>query len=159
MSQLRGYVFQWFVSPESRSCIRPTKRQRKLRWLRIQGIQRLNIYLLIEPTLMKIVPGTTHGFATRPNLDIPEIKEAYQKAFEQTVEWFNKTLVVWKIVYLVGNGVEFFLWNITFLESSLPQFCRLLNKYCASLHTSVHKTFLRLEWNRLSTLRRSFMPF
>jgi carboxymethylenebutenolidase len=38
--------------------------------------------------------GTTHGFATRPNLDIPEIKEAYQKAFEQVVEWFDKTLVV-----------------------------------------------------------------
>ncbi|KAF9465780.1 dienelactone hydrolase endo-1,3,1,4-beta-D-glucanase [Collybia nuda] len=42
----------------------------------------------------KVYKGTTHGFATRPNLDIPEIKEAYQKAFEQTVDWFEKTLVI-----------------------------------------------------------------
>jgi carboxymethylenebutenolidase len=38
--------------------------------------------------------GTTHGFAARPNLDVPELKEAYQKAFEQVVGWFNKTLFV-----------------------------------------------------------------
>lgn len=38
--------------------------------------------------------GTTHGFACRPDLADPQIKEAYEKAFEQTVEWFVKTLVV-----------------------------------------------------------------
>ncbi|KAJ7634742.1 dienelactone hydrolase endo-1,3,1,4-beta-D-glucanase [Roridomyces roridus] len=38
--------------------------------------------------------GTTHGFASRPELKYPEIKEAFEKAFDQTVEWFNKTLVV-----------------------------------------------------------------
>ncbi|KAF9465781.1 hypothetical protein BDZ94DRAFT_1253152 [Collybia nuda] len=38
--------------------------------------------------------GTTHGFAIRPNLANPELKESYQKAFEQTVGWFNKTLVI-----------------------------------------------------------------
>jgi len=36
--------------------------------------------------------GTAHGFASRPNLELPEIKEAYEGAFEQTVEWFKKTL-------------------------------------------------------------------
>lgn len=38
--------------------------------------------------------GTAHGFATRPNLALSEIKEAYEGAFEQTVSWFNKTLIV-----------------------------------------------------------------
>jgi len=38
--------------------------------------------------------GTAHGFASRPNLNVPEVKLAYDGAFEQTVEWFNKTLAV-----------------------------------------------------------------
>ncbi|KAJ7512633.1 Alpha/Beta hydrolase protein [Mycena galericulata] len=38
--------------------------------------------------------GTTHGFASRPDLKYPEIKEAFEKALEQTVGWFNKTLLV-----------------------------------------------------------------
>lgn len=38
--------------------------------------------------------GTAHGFAARPNLDLPEIKEAFELAFEQTVQWFQKTLTV-----------------------------------------------------------------
>jgi len=38
--------------------------------------------------------GTVHGFAARPNLGIPEIKAAFEAAFEQTVEWFNKTLPI-----------------------------------------------------------------
>ncbi|KAF4623970.1 hypothetical protein D9613_002402 [Agrocybe pediades] len=42
----------------------------------------------------KIWKGTQHGFASRPNMSIPEIKEAFEGAFEQTVGWFNKTLVV-----------------------------------------------------------------
>lgn len=36
--------------------------------------------------------GTGHGFASRPNLELPEIKEAYEGALEQAVEWFKKTL-------------------------------------------------------------------
>jgi len=36
--------------------------------------------------------GTTHGFAARPNLKIPEIKAAYEGAFKQTVDWFSRTL-------------------------------------------------------------------
>jgi len=36
--------------------------------------------------------GTAHGFAARPNLGLPEIVEAYNGAFQQTIDWFNKTL-------------------------------------------------------------------
>ncbi|KAK0431542.1 dienelactone hydrolase endo-1,3,1,4-beta-D-glucanase [Desarmillaria tabescens] len=36
--------------------------------------------------------GTTHGFAARPNIDYPEVKEAYEGALQQTVDWFKKTL-------------------------------------------------------------------
>ncbi|KJA16308.1 hypothetical protein HYPSUDRAFT_71469 [Hypholoma sublateritium FD-334 SS-4] len=36
--------------------------------------------------------GTAHGFASRPNLELPETKEAFEGAFEQTVEWFKKTV-------------------------------------------------------------------
>ncbi|RDB27813.1 Hydrolase tropI [Hypsizygus marmoreus] len=36
--------------------------------------------------------GTAHGFASRPNLNLPEVKEAHEKAFEQVVGWFAKTL-------------------------------------------------------------------
>jgi hypothetical protein len=39
-------------------------------------------------------PGTAHGFAARPNLNVPEVKSAHEEAFEQTVEWFSKMLVV-----------------------------------------------------------------
>ncbi|KAF8069025.1 dienelactone hydrolase endo-1,3,1,4-beta-D-glucanase [Lyophyllum atratum] len=38
--------------------------------------------------------GTTHGFAARPNLNIPEVKEAHGKAFQQAVDWSAKTLLV-----------------------------------------------------------------
>ncbi|KAF5374137.1 hypothetical protein D9615_008880 [Tricholomella constricta] len=38
--------------------------------------------------------GTTHGFACRPDLAVKEMREAYEKAFEQTVRWFSKTLTV-----------------------------------------------------------------
>ncbi|TFK34078.1 dienelactone hydrolase endo-1,3,1,4-beta-D-glucanase [Crucibulum laeve] len=36
--------------------------------------------------------GTAHGFAARPNLAIPEVKQGYEKSFEQTVAWFQKFL-------------------------------------------------------------------
>ncbi|KAJ7600999.1 dienelactone hydrolase endo-1,3,1,4-beta-D-glucanase [Mycena floridula] len=36
--------------------------------------------------------GTTHGFAARPNLSYPEVKIAFEGAFEQSVNWFKKTL-------------------------------------------------------------------
>ncbi|KAF9049634.1 dienelactone hydrolase endo-1,3,1,4-beta-D-glucanase [Hymenopellis radicata] len=36
--------------------------------------------------------GTVHGFASRPNLEYPEVKEGFEGALRQTVEWFRKTL-------------------------------------------------------------------
>ncbi|KAJ7459830.1 hypothetical protein FB451DRAFT_1505339 [Mycena latifolia] len=38
--------------------------------------------------------GTAHGFAARPNFAYPDVKEGYEKAFQQAVDWFNKTLPV-----------------------------------------------------------------
>lgn len=38
--------------------------------------------------------GTAHGFAARPNLELPNIVEAYKKAMEQTATWFAKTLAL-----------------------------------------------------------------
>ncbi|KAJ3747293.1 dienelactone hydrolase endo-1-3,1,4-beta-D-glucanase [Lentinula detonsa] len=38
--------------------------------------------------------GTVHGFAARPNLAYPEVKAGYEGAFEQTIEWFQKTLPI-----------------------------------------------------------------
>jgi len=47
----------------------------------------------ITVSLQNVKPlGTAHGFAARPNLEVPEVKEAYEKAFQQTVDWFKKTL-------------------------------------------------------------------
>jgi len=47
----------------------------------------------ITVSLQNVKPlGTAHGFAARPNLEIPEVEEAYEKAFQQTVDWFKKTL-------------------------------------------------------------------
>ncbi|KZO96043.1 dienelactone hydrolase endo-1,3,1,4-beta-D-glucanase [Calocera viscosa TUFC12733] len=37
-------------------------------------------------------PGTMHGFAARPALDIPVVKEAFEKVTEQTWRWFEKYL-------------------------------------------------------------------
>lgn len=45
-----------------------------------------------EVILIHLVLGTTHGFAIRPNLGIPAIKEGFEKGFDQTVDWFKKTL-------------------------------------------------------------------
>jgi len=36
--------------------------------------------------------GTTHGWAARPNLKIPEIEEAFEAAMQQTLSWFSRTL-------------------------------------------------------------------
>ncbi|KAJ7175820.1 dienelactone hydrolase [Mycena filopes] len=33
-----------------------------------------------------------HGFAARPNLAYPEVKEGFEQAFKQAVHWFNKTI-------------------------------------------------------------------
>ncbi|KAG9013777.1 hypothetical protein FRB94_000757 [Tulasnella sp. JGI-2019a] len=36
--------------------------------------------------------GTTHGFALRPNLGIPQVKEGFEKSLDQITGWFEKTL-------------------------------------------------------------------
>ncbi|KAG6901755.1 hypothetical protein C0995_008230 [Termitomyces sp. Mi166 len=42
----------------------------------------------------KVYKGTLHGFAIRPDLTKPSVKEAYEATLADTVSWFNKTLVV-----------------------------------------------------------------
>ncbi|KAJ7644112.1 Alpha/Beta hydrolase protein [Roridomyces roridus] len=39
-----------------------------------------------------VYKGTTHGFASRPNLKYPEVKEGFEKAFNDSVAWFEKTI-------------------------------------------------------------------
>ncbi|KAJ7109695.1 Alpha/Beta hydrolase protein [Mycena crocata] len=41
---------------------------------------------------IKVYKGTAHGFGARPNFAYPEVKEGFEKAFEQGVVWFNKTI-------------------------------------------------------------------
>ncbi|OAX41747.1 dienelactone hydrolase endo-1-3,1,4-beta-D-glucanase [Rhizopogon vinicolor AM-OR11-026] len=36
--------------------------------------------------------GTVHGFACRPHLEFPDVKEAFEGSINQTVKWFEKTL-------------------------------------------------------------------
>jgi carboxymethylenebutenolidase len=64
------------------------------------------------PSELKTYKGTTHGerdwylmkrnhlltlflkgFAARPNMGIPEVKDAFQGAFDQTVDWFKLHLL------------------------------------------------------------------
>ncbi|KAJ7670241.1 dienelactone hydrolase endo-1-3,1,4-beta-D-glucanase [Mycena rosella] len=33
-----------------------------------------------------------HGFGARPNFAYPDVKEGFEKAFQQAVDWFNKTI-------------------------------------------------------------------
>ncbi|KAG9011628.1 hypothetical protein FRB95_014353 [Tulasnella sp. JGI-2019a] len=44
------------------------------------------------PTEWVTYPGTTHGFALRPNLGIPQVKEGFEKSLDQITGWFEKTL-------------------------------------------------------------------
>ncbi|EJD35047.1 dienelactone hydrolase endo-1,3,1,4-beta-D-glucanase [Auricularia subglabra TFB-10046 SS5] len=41
------------------------------------------------PHELIVYPGTTHGFAARPALQYPRVKEAFEKAFAKTVEFLN----------------------------------------------------------------------
>ncbi|KAF7288731.1 DLH domain-containing protein [Mycena indigotica] len=43
---------------------------------------------------IRVYPGTAHGFGARPALQYPEVKEAFEKAFQQAVDWFNRTIPV-----------------------------------------------------------------
>ena len=57
-----------------------------------KGAQSLALGISGLPEILII--GTAHGFASRPNLDLPEIKTAHKQALEQTIAWFQKTLIV-----------------------------------------------------------------
>ncbi|KAJ7250906.1 Alpha/Beta hydrolase protein [Mycena haematopus] len=39
-----------------------------------------------------VYKGCAHGFGARPNLTYPDVKEGFEKAFQQAVDWFNKTI-------------------------------------------------------------------
>ncbi|KAF8272182.1 hypothetical protein EI94DRAFT_1566829 [Lactarius quietus] len=45
-----------------------------------------------SPHPIRLYTGTAHGFAVRPNLEVPEVKAGYEGGLEQTVAWFKKTL-------------------------------------------------------------------
>jgi carboxymethylenebutenolidase len=57
-----------------------------------KGAQSLSLVILGLYEMLII--GTAHGFASRPNLELTEIKDAHEKALEQTIAWFQKTLIV-----------------------------------------------------------------
>ncbi|KAJ7134587.1 dienelactone hydrolase endo-1-3,1,4-beta-D-glucanase [Mycena epipterygia] len=40
----------------------------------------------------KVYKDTAHGFGARPNLAYPDVKEGFENAFQQAVDWFNKTI-------------------------------------------------------------------
>lgn len=52
----------------------------------------------------KVYKGTAHGFASRPNLELPEIKAAHEQALEQTIAWFQKTLILSEPVQEITEG-------------------------------------------------------
>ncbi|CAK5270616.1 unnamed protein product [Mycena citricolor] len=39
-------------------------------------------------------PGTAHGFAARPDFEYPDVKAGFEKALNDSVAWFEKTLPV-----------------------------------------------------------------
>ncbi|KAJ6510633.1 Alpha/Beta hydrolase protein [Mycena sanguinolenta] len=41
---------------------------------------------------IQVYKGCAHGFGARPNLAYPDVKEGFEKAFQQAVDWFNKTI-------------------------------------------------------------------
>ena len=45
-----------------------------------------------SPHQIRRCTGTAHGFAVRPNLEVPEVKAGYEGGLDQTVAWFKKTL-------------------------------------------------------------------
>lgn len=47
---------------------------------------------LRSPNEIRRCTGTAHGFAVRPNLELPEVKAGYEGGLDQTVAWFKKTL-------------------------------------------------------------------
>ena len=67
-----------------------------------KGAPSLALVILGQSEMLII--GTAHGFASRPNLDLPEIKAAHEQALEQTIAWFQKTLIVSERVEEITEG-------------------------------------------------------
>lgn len=40
-------------------------------------------------TKVETLPGTVHGFAARPNLGIPQVRDAFERTFEECVQWIQ----------------------------------------------------------------------
>ncbi|KAF8272180.1 Alpha/Beta hydrolase protein [Lactarius quietus] len=63
-----------------------------------------------SPHTIRLCIGTAHGFAMRPNLEVPEVKAGYEGGLEQTVAWFKKTCDVAAPLiasYNRGYGISF----------------------------------------------------
>lgn len=56
-----------------------------------KGSLPIMVHQVMQHTYIPL-PGTVHGFATRPNLSIPLVVEGYEGALKQTAQWFEKTL-------------------------------------------------------------------
>jgi hypothetical protein len=41
---------------------------------------------------VQITLSAAHGFGARPNFAYADVKEGFEKAFQQAVDWFNKTV-------------------------------------------------------------------
>jgi carboxymethylenebutenolidase len=59
-----------------------------------KGLPHCNRIPRLDIVLKQCLTGTTHGFAARPNLSIPDVKAGFEGAFKSTVNWFNKHLTV-----------------------------------------------------------------
>ena len=54
---------------------------------RYLSVRSLGVTLTTSPS-----KGTRHGFATRPNLGIPQVRAGFEGAFEDTCSWFKMHL-------------------------------------------------------------------
>ncbi|KAF7365250.1 DLH domain-containing protein [Mycena venus] len=66
---------------------------------------------------IKVYKGCAHGFGARPNFEYPDVKEGFEKAFQQAVDWFNKTIpgtpqvaiICFYLLLLVVSNFYYFL--------------------------------------------------
>ena len=75
-----------------------TARKGKPDFVEYEFKQYMGMKITYSPNLWSnwdFLSGTIHGFAIRPNLAFPDVREAFEKAFEAKVEWFKKTLDLW----------------------------------------------------------------
>ncbi|KAJ7304881.1 Alpha/Beta hydrolase protein [Mycena albidolilacea] len=77
----------WSMPEEDMGGISPT---------RLEEIRRLYATRKGKDTYVdyeiKVYKGLAHGFGARPNFAYPDVKEGFEKAFQQAVDWFNRTI-------------------------------------------------------------------